>query len=158
MEEFESVCFTREAALEMAVEMEDANFERFKKAFREVRNPRVKTLAKDAALAALSHKHTLEKAVFDEEVSLHESDSNHGPELELTVMLQDRPLTEDATEQDIMISAVSAKKRIVDFYRKMAGQCAGAPMEAMFATLAEEESDHLAQLETLYEELYLPDM
>ncbi|MCF8050162.1 MAG: hypothetical protein K9L59_02920 [Desulfobacterales bacterium] len=158
MEEFESVCFTREAGLEKAIEMEDGNFERLKQAFRIAKNPRVKTLAKEAALAALSHKYTLEKAVFEEEVTLHENDLNHGPELELTVMLEDRPLTEDATEQDIMISAVSAKKRIVDFYRKMASQCAGAPMEEMFTTLAEEESDHLAQLETLYEELYMPDM
>jgi len=40
----------------------------------------------------------------------------------------------------------------------MAGQCAGAPMEKMSTTLAEEESDHLAQLEALCEELYMPDM
>lgn len=158
MEEFESACFTKEAGLEMAVEMEDKNFERFKKAFRQVKNPRVKTLAKEAALAALSHKYILEKAVFEEEVSLHDKDREPQPELELTVMLEDRPLTEDATEQDIMISAVSAKKRIVDFYRKMADQCAGAPMEGVFSTLAEEESAHLARLEALYEELYMPDM
>jgi rubrerythrin len=46
----------------------------------------------------------------------------------------------------------------VDFYKNMAEQCGGAPMEDMFRRLAEDEEGHLARLEETYESIYLQEM
>ena len=40
----------------------------------------------------------------------------------------------------------------------MAEECGGAPMEQMFKRLYQDEEDHLARLEELYESIYLKEM
>ncbi|MCX5896238.1 MAG: hypothetical protein NTZ51_10465 [Proteobacteria bacterium] len=57
-----------------------------------------------------------------------------------------------------MIHAIHEEKRSVDFYDRMANQCAGAPMGPMFKRLFQDESGHLAQIEELYEKIYMPEM
>lgn len=153
----EAVCYTLEAGLEKAIEIETDSFESYKDAYRKLENRRAKELAKEIALDELEHKYTLEKAFFEETVSLHESGSE-SPGMDLTVMLADRQLEADAGEQDVMIHAIHNKKRIVEFYRGMAEQCAGAPMEKIFQRLWREEQKHLADLEEFYETVYMPDM
>jgi len=106
----------------------------------------------------LDHKYRLEKAFFEESVSLHESGSATGPSMNLTLMLEERPLDSNSTDQDVMIHAIHEEKRAVDFYGKMAEQCGGAPLEKMYRTLAAEEQDHLTRLEEIYEKHYLQEM
>ena len=156
--ETEDVCYTREVALEKAIEMERKSFETYKQAYFMVKDPLARDLLKDLALDELKHKYTLEKAFFEETVMLHASDANEGPSMQLTVFLEEKPLDETAKDQDIMIFAIHDEKRAVDFYKKTAEQCGGAPMEAMFRTLYQDEEGHLARLEELYESLYMQDM
>ena len=52
----DDVCYTREVALEKAIEMEMKSFENYKKAYMKIREPRVKNLVKDLALEELTHK------------------------------------------------------------------------------------------------------
>jgi len=153
----EAVCYTLEAGLEKAIEIEANSFESFKKAYRKLENRRAKDLAKEIALDELEHKYTLEKAFFEETVSLHDTGSE-SPSMELTVMLADRELDSNATEQDVMIRAIHNKKHNVEFYRAMSEQCSGAPMESVFQRLHREERNHLAQLEEFYETVYMPEM
>lgn len=152
----ESVCYTLEAGLEKAIEIESNSFESYKDAYQRLENRRAKELAKEIALDELEHKYTLEKAFFEETVSLHDSGSE-SLGMQLTVMLADRELDSDATEQDVMIHAIHNKKRIVEFYRGMSEQCSGAPMEKIFRRLCREEQKHLAELEEFYEKVYMPD-
>ena len=154
----EEVCYTREAALEMAVGMESKGFEDYKKAYRIARNALAKDMLKDLALDELKHKYTLEKAFFQETVSLHDSGSIQGPEMRLTLLFEDRELREGSTEQDVLLHAIHEEKRSADFYGKMAAQCKGAPMGAMFKRLAKDEQVHLSRLEDLYERIYMKEM
>jgi rubrerythrin len=156
--EMEEVCYTREAALEMAVGMENKGFEDYKKAYMIARNALAKDMLKDLALDELKHKHTLEKAFFEEMVFLHDSKSLRGPEMKLSLLFEDRELKEGSTEQEVLLHAIHEEKRSADFYAKMAAQCMGAPMGAMFKRLAKDEEGHLARLEDLYERIYMKEM
>jgi len=155
--ENENVCYTREVALEKAIEMERESFQAYKEAYLKILEPRIKQLVKELALEELEHKYILEKAYFEETVSLHDEGLSAGPSMKLTLMLQERPLGEDADDQEVMIHAIHDKKRSVDFYQKMTAQCAGAPMEKMFKTLSVQEEQHLARLEEMYEGVYMKD-
>jgi rubrerythrin len=156
--ENEEVCYTREVALEKAIEMEMKSFQTYKEAYLKIREPRVKDLVKDLALEELEHKYILEKAYFEETVALHEEDMKEGPSMKLSLLLKEKPLEDDADDQDVMIHAIHDEKRAVDFYKKMAEQCGGAPMEEMFKRLHQDEEAHLVRLEEIYESIYMRDM
>jgi rubrerythrin len=156
--ENEAVCYTREVALEKAIEMEMKSFQTYKKAYMKIREPRVKNLVKDLALEELEHKYILEKAYFEETVALHEEGMKEGPSMKLSLLLKEKPLEDDADDQDVMIHAIHDEKRAVDFYKKMAEQCGGAPMEDMFIRLYQDEEAHLVRLEEIYESFYMRDM
>ena len=152
------VCYTREVALEKAIEMEMISLQIYKEAYLKIREPRVKDLVKELALEELEHKYILEKAYFEDTVALHEEGMKEGPSMKLTLLLKDDPLKDDADDQDVMIHAIHDEKRAVDFYKKMAEQCVGAPMEEMFRRLYQDEEAHLIQLEEVYESIYMRDM
>jgi rubrerythrin len=156
--ETQEVCYTKDAALKMAIEMEQSSFETYLKAYKRTHDRRAQQIIKELALEELEHKYTLEKAFFEETVALHESGSDNIPSMKLTLFLKEKLLTEDSTPQDIMIHAIHEEKRSVDFYNTMATQCAGAPMSPMFKRLYQDESGHLARLEDLYEKIYMTDM
>jgi rubrerythrin len=150
----EEVCYTREVALEKAIELEIQSFQTYKEAYLKISDPHVK----DLALEELEHKYILEKAYFEETVALHDENMKEGPSMKLSLLLQEKPLEEDADDQDVMIHAIHDEKRSVDFYRKMAEQCSGAPMEEMFKKLYQDEEAHLVRLEEVYENIYMRDM
>ncbi len=154
----EEVCYTREVALEKAIEMEDNSFQVYKDAYFKVRDRQAKDLVRDLALDELRHRYTLEKAFFEESVALHDTGMDAGPSMKLSLLLQAKPLDEKASDQDVMIHAIHDEKQAVDFYRGLMEQCGGAPMEGLFRQLYEEETDHLARLETLYESIYMREM
>lgn len=154
----QEVCYTREGAISKAIEMETESFSTYQKAYQQIKERRARELAKELALDELEHKYTLEKAFFEETVALHDSGDKEGPTMKLSMLLEDKPLGPNATDQDLMIHSIHEEKRAVDFYKAMATQCVGAPMEAMFKRLSKDEESHLARLETLYEDIYMKDM
>lgn len=154
----EEVCYTREAAIEKAIEMEAKSYEEYRGAYFRAKDPLAKDLLKDLALDELKHKYILEKAFFEESVLLHNSGVKEGPSMKFSLLFEDRPLGKDSTEQDVFLHAIHEEKRAVDFYSKMGEHCGGAPMEAMFRQLAHDEEGHLARLEELYESIYLKEM
>jgi rubrerythrin len=156
--ESQEVCYTREVALEKAIEMESKSFDVYRHAYLVADERRARDLLKDLALDELKHKYILEKAFFEETVMLHESGSASGPTMKLALLLEERPLGKNPSQQDILVHAIHDEKHSVDFYKTMAGQCVGAPMEGMFNTLAGDEENHLARLEELYESIYMKDM
>lgn len=153
----EDVCYTQEVALERAIQMEAKSFEGFKKAYFTARDRVVKDLLRDLALDELRHKYTLEKAFFEDMVHLHDAGEKEGPSMKFALLLEEKPLNADASEQEVMIHAIHEKKRAVDFYGSMAQQCMSAPMGEMFKGLAEDEKGHLARLEEFYESRFLKD-
>jgi rubrerythrin len=57
-----------------------------------------------------------------------------------------------------MIFAIHDEKRTVEFYKQMASQCSGAPMESVFSKFQKQEMIHLTRLEEAYEKLYMAHM
>jgi hypothetical protein len=109
-------------------------------------------------MGSLNHKYTLEKAFFEETVLLHHQGHSEGPTMNLSLLLEEqRPLNESVSVQGVMRYAIQDEKWAVDFYQKMANQCGGAPMETLFRQMAQDEEDHLARLEELYESHYKPE-
>ena len=154
----EEVCYTRESALEKAIEMERISFEAYKEAYLKVKDRRAKDLLRDLALDELKHKYTLEKAFFEDIVLLHDTGAKEGPSMNLALLSAQKTLDESSTDQDVMIYAIHDEKRAVDFYKGMAEQCEGTPMRPMLMRLYEDELNHLAQLEKIYESVYMKEM
>jgi rubrerythrin len=154
----EDVCYTREGALGKAIEMEAKSFEVYKKAYFVSKNRLTKDLLRDLALDELRHKYILERAFFEETTLLHDSGAKEDPSMKLSFLFEEKTLKDRSSEQEVMLYAIHDKKRAVDFYKHMASECAGAPMEEMYGSLAEDEEGHLARLEKMYERSYLKSM
>lgn len=154
----EQVCYTREAALEKAIETEATSFRIYRDAYLQSKDRLAKDLLRDLALDELRHKYILEKAFFEETVLVHDAGMKSGPTMKFSLLFKEKPLNPDATVQDVMIYAIHDEKRAVDFYRNMAEQCGAAPMSEMYRRLSQDEEGHLARLEDLYEKVYLKDM
>jgi rubrerythrin len=124
------VCYTFDAAVEMAIQMENEGFRHYLAAIRQLTNKGAKELMRENALDELDHKHQLEKALLEGRMA-------GGGELEA------------------LIYAIHLEKEAVEFYSKVANGCAGAPMGNLFKQLYTEESRHLQSLEDLYEQHFM---
>lgn len=154
MTERGEVCFTFEAAIEMAVQMEQEGFRHYLQALRTVKNPAAKLILKDAALDELEHKFQLEKALVEGRVGGHMLDQQV-PIMNLGYVLEKKELGSGADARQALAYAIHLEKGSFDFYRRMAEGCSGAPMGSLFSQIANDESRHLRQLEDLYEEHFL---
>lgn len=154
MTETGEVCFTFEAAIETAVQMEQEGFRHYLHALRSVKDPAARLILKDAALDELEHKFQLEKALVEGQVEGHALDQQV-PTMNLGYVLEKKELNSDADARQALAYAIHLEKGSFDFYRRMADACSGAPMGALFGRIANDESRHLQQLEDLYEEHFL---
>jgi rubrerythrin len=151
-------CLTRELALEKAIELEHQSFAMYLKAYKIAKDAQAKKLLKELALDELEHKYSLEKAFFEDTVSLHDEGSPKDTSMKLSLLIQEKPLKVDSSPQDVLAYAIHDEKRSIDFYAEMTQQCKGAPMEQIFNRLLEDETGHLAKLEELYEKSYMQQM
>lgn len=154
MNEESQVCYTLEAALEMAIQMEYDLFHNYLGAIRRVRDKAAREILKDAALEELDHKCALEKALLDGQF--------HGnvmagkvPTMNLDYVLNKKELTAEATARDALAYAIHLETESIEFYRRMVNGCEGAPMGPVFAKLLAEEMHHLQEMEDLYETHFL---
>jgi len=150
----EQVCYTFEAALEMAVKMEEDGFRHYLEALRIVRNRAAQLILKDAALDELEHKFQLEKALVEGQLQGHVLDASV-PTMNLDYVLEKKALNPNADGRQALAYAIHLEKSSLDFYQRMAQGCSGAPMGNLFQRIANDESRHLQQLEDLYEEHFL---
>ena len=150
----DEVCYTFEAALEMAVKMEEESFRNYLAALRLVRNKAAMAILKDTALDELEHKHQLEKALIEGQVSGHVLE-RPVPTMNLDYVLQKKELKADADARQALAYAIHLEKNSLEFYQRMAQGCSGAPMASIFEGICNDESRHLQALEDLYEERFL---
>lgn len=151
------VCYTFEAAIEMAVKMENDGFRHYLAAIHMVKNKAAVEILKDAALDELEHKHQLEKALVEGQVEGHTLD-RPVPTMNLGYILEKKELSPEADARQALAYAIHLEKGSLDFYQRMVQGCAGAPMAALFERIANDESRHLQSLEDLYEEHFLTQM
>lgn len=157
MSKQDQVCYTFEAAVEMAVQMENEGFRHYLAALRQVKNKAAREVLKDAALDELDHKHQLERALVEGQVEGHMLDQPM-PTMNLDYILEKKELGPDADARQALAYAIHLEKGSLDFYRRMSQGCAGAPMAVLFERIANDESRHLQALEDLYEKHFLTEM
>lgn len=157
MNEQGQVCYTFEAAVEMAVKMEEEGFRNYLEAIRKVKSKAAKEILRDAALDELEHKHQLEKALLEGHMEGVEELNRPVPTMNLDYVLARKELTPDSDAREAMAFAIHLEKGSIDFYQRMSQGCAGAPMAPVFERLLADESRHLQSLEDLYEQHFLPE-
>ncbi len=157
MNEQGQVCYTFEAAVEMAVKMEEEGFRHYLEAIRKVKKKGAKEILRDAALDELEHKHQLDMALLEGRMAGAEELARPVPTMNLDYVLAQKELTPDADAREAMAYAIHLEKGSIDFYQRMSQGCSGAPMAPVFARLLADESRHLQSLEDLYEQHFLPE-
>ncbi|MEJ2199496.1 MAG: ferritin family protein [Desulfuromonadaceae bacterium] len=148
-------CYTFEAALELAVKMEEEGFRNYLRAMRKVKNKQAKMILQDAALDELEHKHQLEKALVAGVLSGEEDLNRPVPTMNLDYVLKAREISPDADGREALAYAIHLEKEAVEFYQKLSSGCVGAPMGAVFEKIGHDEARHLNELEDLYEQHFM---
>jgi hypothetical protein len=154
MSEKSHICFTLEAALEHAVEMENRIFADFLSSIQTVKSKASMEILRDAALGKLKEKQQLEKALLEgniEGVELYAS----VPTMNLDSRYSKEALHADADAREAMAYAVHLVAQAVNYYQDMAKACAGAPMSAVFKRISGDQTTLLQALEDTYEEHFL---
>ncbi|MFA7402831.1 MAG: ferritin family protein [Pelobacteraceae bacterium] len=153
--ENDQVCYTFDAALEMAISMEEEGFRTYLSAIRQLTHKGAKELLRENALDELNHKHQLEKALLDGRMDGGDDLDTPIPTMHLDYLLDKKELGPNSGVREALIYAIHLEKGAVDFYGRVSGGCAGAPMGKLFAQLLQEESRHLQSLEDLYEQHFM---
>jgi hypothetical protein len=148
-------CYTFDAAVEMAIQMEEEGFRTYLSAIRRLTNKGAKELLRDNALDELNHKHQLEMALLDGRMVESEGLGQPIPTMHLDYIFKKQELGPHSGVREALVYAIHLEKGAVDFYGKVSDGCAGAPMGKLFAQLHKEESHHLQTLEDLYERHFM---
>jgi rubrerythrin len=154
MSDQSQVCFTLEAALERAIEMENGIFSDFLSAVQSVKSGAAKAILRDAALGKLNQKQQIEKALLEgtiDEVELHAV----VPTMHLDTRYGKKMLNADADAREALAYSIHVVTDAVTFYHDMAKACAGAPMSRVFDRLSGDQTTLLQELEDSYEEHFL---
>lgn len=151
----QGVCYTFEAALEMAITMEERCYRAYLKAIRTVTDKAARMILNDAAISESKQKQQLEIALIQGSIDNMEHLQKEVPLMDLDYLLDQKELSKDADARQALAYVIHLKKDCLVFYEKLTSGCAGAPMAPIFQQLAADESSNLQQLEDLYEEHFL---
>lgn len=151
----DQICYTFDAAVEMAIEMENEGFRNYLAAIRKVTNKDAREILKANALDELEHKHQLEKALLEGRMEGGEAFDQPVPTMNLDYIFKKQELGPQSGIREAVVYAIHLEKESSEFYRKVASGCAGAPMGNLFERLYKEESRHLQALEDLYEQRFM---
>lgn len=149
------VCYTFDAAVEMAIQMEEEGFRNYLDAIRKITNKGAKELLRENALDELNHKHQLEKALLDGNMAGDGTLDQPVPTMHLDYVFKKQELGPSSGVREALVYAIHLEKGAVDYYGKVANGCAGAPMGNLFQQLLKEETRHLQALEDLYEQHFM---
>jgi rubrerythrin len=151
----EQVCYTFEAAVELAITMEEEGFRHYLNAIRILKNKAAKEILRDSALDELQHKQELEKALLFGQMGSGDEMTRPVPTMNLGSVLAKKELTAESDAREALAYAIHLEKGAIDFYKKMCEGCSGAPNAGLFQRLLADESRHLQTLEDLYEQHFL---
>ncbi len=149
------VCYTFDAAVEMAIQMENEGFRNYLAAIRQVSNKGAREILRENALDELNHKHMLEKALLDGRMDGGDALDQPVPTMHLDYVFKKQELGPQSGVREALLYAMHLEKGAVDYYGRVADGCAGAPMGVLFQQLLKEETRHLQSLEDLYEQHFL---
>ncbi|MHB8770074.1 MAG: ferritin-like domain-containing protein [Syntrophales bacterium] len=150
-------CYTFDAAIELAITMEEQAFRHYIEAIRIVQNNNAREILRGFALDELEHKHTIERALLEGRMGDMGEMNRPVTTMGLDYVLARKALSPDSDIREVMAYAIHLEKEAVEFYRRMTEGCAGAPMAGMFERLLVDERRHIRAIEDLYEAKFLAD-
>ncbi|MHB9098126.1 MAG: ferritin family protein [Syntrophales bacterium] len=150
-------CYTFDAAMELAIKMEEVSFRHYLEAIRVVKNKNAREILRGFAIDELEHKHSIERALLDGRMGNERAMKRPVATMGLDYVLEKKVLRPDYDIREVMAYAIHLEKEAVDFYRRMTEGCAGAPMAGIFQMLLADEHRHIQAIEELYEANFLTD-
>lgn len=150
-----NVCLTFDAACDAAIDMETQIFQSFLKAIRIVKNQAAKEILQEAATDRLGIRQKLEVAAINGGID-GQTAKGPVPTMDLTLRCCDpRHIDAAADNRKALAFAIQMSKDALEYYRRMAMHCSGAPMAKLFTALGDEQTQNLQQLEDTFEEHFL---
>ena len=150
-------CYTFDAAMELAIRMEEESFRHYLEAIRCVKNKNAREILRGFALDELEHKQIIERALLEGRMGNEGEMIRPVTTMGLDYVLAKKALSPDADIREVIAYAIHLEKEAVDFYRRMTEGCAGAPMAGMFEKLLVDARRHIQAIEDLYEAKFLTD-
>lgn len=150
-------CYTFDAAMELAIKMEEVSFRHYLEAIRIVKNKNAREILRGFAIDELEHKHSIERALLDGRMGDEREMKRPVITMGLDYVLEKKVLRPDSDIREVMAYAIHLEKEADDFYRRMTEGCAGAPMAGIFQMLLADEHRHIQAIEELYEAKFLTD-
>lgn len=150
-------CYTFDAAIELAIKMEEESFRHYLEAIRIVKNKNAREILRGFALDELEHKHSIERALLEGRMGDEQEMKRSVTTMGLDYVLAKKALRPDSDIREVMTYAIHLEKGAVDFYRRMSEGCKGAPMAGIFDRLLVDERRHIQAIEDLYEANFLTD-
>jgi rubrerythrin len=140
--------------LKLAMAKEEAARDLYARTAAGAEDPAVKALLTD--LAAQEGKHRELLGAVDPE-KLDDFQPERARDLQIAEYLEPRPLSQDADLQQVLSYAIRREAEARDFYERMAGAVEDAELAGLFRSLATMELAHKADLEQLYETVFMHD-
>jgi rubrerythrin len=143
-----------EGIIRRAIRFEEDAYNFYTGASEMVKLPHVKDMLNELAGEEVKHKEKLQGLLAgDIEQIIAAKQSQKIEDLKLADYLVAAPLDEDATIQDVLMTAMQREKNSHDFYNLMAGLAASEAVNEMFQFLAREELGHKNKVEVLYDDI-----
>lgn len=115
-------------------------------------DPALRALLSDMA-AQENHHRELLQGIEPEQCGVFQPEPRQG--LKLAEYLEERPLSPDASLQDVMLYAMHREEEAREFYALMADAVGDEQVAQLFRSLATMEHSHKAKLEEQYEDMFL---
>jgi rubrerythrin len=145
---------TVEGIIRRAIRFEEDAYNFYTGASEMVKLTHVQDVLNELAGEEVKHKERLEELLAgDIEQIVAAKQSQKIEDLKLADYLVAPPLDEDATLQDVLLTAMHREKNSHDFYNLMAGMAASEAAKELFQFLAEEELGHKNKVEVLYDDI-----
>ena len=145
---------TVEGIIQRAIRFEEDACNFYTGASEMVKLPHVKDMLNELAGEEVKHKEKLEDLLAgDTEQIVAAKQSQKIQDLKLAEYLVASPLDEDATIQDVLMTAMQREKNSHDFYNLMAGIASSEAAKGLFQFLAQEELGHKNKVEVLYDDI-----
>jgi len=145
---------TVEGIIRRAIRFEEDAYNFYTGASEMVKLPHVKDILNELAGEEVKHKEKLEELLAgDTEQIVAKKQSQKIQDLKLADYLVASPLDEEATLQDVLLTAMQREKNSYDFYNLMADIAASEVAQELFQFLAREELGHKNKVEVLYDDI-----
>lgn len=145
----------RDRILEIGLQMEKSAQEYYLSAVDKVSDRGTKQMLKELADEEAVHVQMFEDALAGKEVAFGKDLPDMGEDLKIGESLETPRVGGGSDSGDILVVAIKAEMRAIQFYSESAKAFAGTDTEQMLLALVREERVHKARLERLYDDEFL---